>query len=298
MPDEAKPTTPKSDLEIYLSSKKKRRRYFLTGALIGVVVTAAAVIAVKQFSLPAAEELGFVQADTEDPCNVLGINLHGDLLTYLAPQDSNGSVDSQDQTASENVVYAIDSAEAESAIKAVILEIDSYGGYPVAGEEVAAALRRAKKPTVAVIRNAAASAAYLAATGAKTIFASKYSDVGSIGVSMSYTDNVLKNLKEGVTYHSLSTGKFKDTTDPNKPLTAEERALLMRDLEIMHRGFIQDVATNRGLDIAVVTKLADGSTMLGEAALKNGLIDRIGGYEDAKTFLEKQIGEKPEVCWQ
>lgn len=151
---------------------------------------------------------------------------------------------------------------------------------------------------VAMIRQTGASAAYLAATGAKIIFASKYSDVGGIGVSMSYLDNVIKNQREGLTYNILSTGKFKDAGDPNKPLTTEERALIMRDLAIAHQDFIEDVATNRGLDVATVTKLADGSTMPGEMALENHLIDRIGGRPEVELYLAEQIGAKPEFCWE
>ena len=108
---------------------------------------------------------------------------------------------------------------------------------------------------------------------------------------------MLKNQREGLAYNVLSTGKFKDTGDPNKPLTAEERALFMRDLGISHRDFIADVAANRGLDIATVTKLADGSTMPGKMAIEHKLIDRIGGMPEVETYLAEQIGEKAVVCW-
>lgn len=282
---------PASDAQAKFAARKKRRVHFLAGALFGSILVAGVVIIARNFIFS-------LEYNSEVTCNTLGINLHGDVVTYRTLPALEEDVDVQDQTASENVIAAIAGAEADDAIQAIVLEVDSYGGYPVAGEEIAVALRNAKKPTVAMIRQTGASAAYLAATGAKIIFASKYSDVGGIGASMSYLDNVIKNQREGLTYNILSTGKFKDAGDPNKPLTTEERALIMRDLAIAHQDFIEDVATNRGLDVATVTKLADGSTMPGEMALENRLIDRIGGRPEVELYLAEQIGAKPEFCWE
>lgn len=238
------------------------------------------------------------QNSEEKSCNVFGIELHGNLTTYIPPTnlDKDGNV-LEDQTASENIVYSINEAEKDDNIKAIILEIDSYGGSPVAAEEVSNALKNVKKPTVALIRDGGVSAAYFAATGANKIFASKNSDVGSIAVTMSYLDNVRQNQKEGLTYNQLSSGKFKDTGDPDKALSAEEIKLLMRDVNIIHQNFTKAVAENRKLDIKKVEGLADGSTMLGEMALNNGLIDEIGGLFEVKKYLKEKIGEDVEICW-
>ncbi|MDO8469914.1 MAG: S49 family peptidase [bacterium] len=287
-----------TNLADHLASKKMRRRYFLIGALVGALISAGVVVTAS-LNNDSGDLEGYGDSGAEEAaCNVMGINLHGDVVTYAVPAESgaeNGG--QQDQTASEDVVLAIRDADKDPQIKAILLEVESYGGYPVAGEEIAVALRSASKPTIAFIRQTGASGAYLAATGAKIIFASKYSDVGGIGITMSYVDNTLKNQKEGLTYNVLSTGRFKDTGSPNKPLTAEERALLMRDLEIAHRDFVEDVAANRGLEISAVEKLADGSTMPGEMVLEKGLIDRIGGMPEVEAYLAEKIGEKVVVCW-
>jgi protease-4 len=151
---------------------------------------------------------------------------------------------------------------------------------------------------VAYIRSIGASASYLSISGANKIFASKYSDVGSIGVTASYLSRVGKNNKDGYTYEQLSVGKFKDSGDPNKPLTAEEKALFMRDANIIYDDFIKTVATNRGLPIAKVKSIADGSTVLGQKAKELGLIDEIGGRVEAEKYVEKKIGEKSVICWK
>lgn len=240
----------------------------------------------------------FTPEDRRDNCNVRGIELYGELLTYIPPAnlDEENNI-TEDQTASEDITYIIKEAEENENIKAIILEVDSYGGSAVAAEEVSEALKNAKKPTVALIRDGGVSAAYFAATGADRIFASKNSDVGSIAVTMSYLDYAKQNQKEGLTYIPLSSGKFKDTGDPDKALSAEEIKLLMRDVNIIHKNFIKTVAENRKLAIEKVEKLADGSTMLGEMALQNGLIDQIGGMLEVKDYLKEKIGEEVQVCW-
>jgi len=105
-----------------------------------------------------------------------------------------------------------------------------------------------------------------------------------------------KNKQEGLTYQQLSSGKFKDAGDPDKELTAEEKELLMKDIEKMHQLFIENVAVNRNLDIETVEKLADGSTMLGQDAKGKGLIDEIGNINDAKEWLKNQLEIEPELC--
>lgn len=158
--------------------------------------------------------------------------------------------------------------------------------------------KQSKKPVVAFIRNAGLSAAYLAATGAETIFASNFSDVGSIGVTMSYLQEAEKNTKEGLSYVDLSSGAYKDTGNPARTLSEDEKQLLMRDVKISYEYFVKLVSENRNLDIEKIRKLADGSSVMGEAALKNGLIDKIGIYPDVVNFLSEKIGLPVEICWK
>lgn len=246
-----------------------------------------------------SEQAGSDDDQTQaDNCNVSGIELHGSIDTYTSYDSSDpDTTEVIDATASQDVVGAINQAENDEKIKAIILEIDSYGGYPVAAEEIAQAMKRATKPSVAMIRKAGISAAYWSATGANIIFASANSDVGGIGVTNSYLDNSKKNTKDGLTFNSLSTGTFKDMQNPDKSLTESERKLIMRDAYIINDNFIKTVATNRNLDINKVKAMTDGSSMLGEAALQNGLIDKIGGIAEVKDYLKDKIGEDVEICW-
>src|SRR3989344_5420691 len=237
-----------------------------------------------------------ILSDTES-CNVLGINLHGQIVTYIPVDSGDSLIKDTDLVSSDTVLYYIKQAKEDENIKAIILEIDSPCGTPVAGEEIANALKSSSKPTVAFIRQTGLSAAYWAATGAGRIFASKNSDVGSIGVTTSYLENVNKNQKEGLSFIQLSTGKYKDTGNPDKPLSQEEINLFMRDLNIVHQNFIEAVSKNRNLPIEEVRKIADGSSVLGQRAKELGLIDEIGSLPEVEKYLSLKIGEKADICW-
>ena len=228
--------------------------------------------------------------------NVSALILHGELFTY-ADALLEESDDAYSYTTSEDIVYFINEAENNPTMKAIILEIDSWGGEATAAKEVADALKRTKKPTIALIREAGTSAAYWVATGADIIFANTTSNVGGIGVSMSYLDYSKQNEREGIIYQQISAGKFKDSGDVDKELTLEEKQLLQRDVDLLHEMFISEVAINRGMEISDIEKIADGSFMLGQMALDNGLIDRIGGEYEAVEYLKEKLGEDVSICW-
>jgi signal peptide peptidase SppA len=240
---------------------------------------------------------------SEDPnCNAVGIEIRGCIMTYK-PDNADSVTSSVDSpcttiTSSEAVTWALESAASDPKIKAVVLEIDSSGGSPAAAQEIAAATKALGKPSIAWVRESADSAAYWIASAADTIIASESSDVGSIGVTMSYTDNAKKNATDGVTYNQLTTGKYKDTGTPDRALTADERSLIQRDLNITLQNFIKAVATNRHLSVEKVTALADGSSMLGAMALHNGLIDQLGTKQEVWKKLGADINDKPNVCWR
>lgn len=237
---------------------------------------------------------------TEEECNVKGINLHGDLITYIPYTDYSESGNlKEDEVTSEEIYFDIKSAEKNNAIKAILIEVDSAGGDPAAAEEINRVIKSSNKPIVTYIRAVGASASYWSITGSKRIFALKTSSVGSIGVTYSYVDNVKSNENEGLTFHDLSTGKFKSIMNRNKELTNEEKELIMNDLQKTHNLFVETVAENRKLDINKVKELANGWAYDGNDALKNGLIDEIGGLDEASSYLKNNIlnGEEIKICW-
>jgi len=142
---------------------------------------------------------GYTNESIKSPgdSNVALISIHGEIATYSYYTEESEDLD---VVSSEEIVKYIDAIEDDEYMEALIVEIDSYGGYPVASEEIMNSLKKMTKPVIALIREGAASGAYLIATGADKIYASEMSDIGSIGVSMSYLDYSEQNKKEGIIY--------------------------------------------------------------------------------------------------
>lgn len=229
-------------------------------------------------------------------CNIAILPITGNIIPY-AGADRDGLTSSADLPPSTNpddTAAFLRSVTYDSTILGVLARIDSYGGTPVASEIIANDLKYFPLPVAAVIREAGLSGGYFIASAADTIIASPLSDVGSIGITMSYVDNVAKNTKEGLQFVGLSSGVYKDSGDPNKPLSKEERAIFERDLKILHDQFVKEVADNRKLSFESVAKLADGSSMTGALALENKLIDALGDQETARAWFATELNLKPE----
>lgn len=222
-------------------------------------------------------------------CNIAVIPITGDIIPYASTYiDENGN-EINDFTNPDDILYTLRSAENDPYVLGALVRIDSGGGAPVASEIMADGFKNSSLPVVALIREIGTSAAYLAATGADTIIVSPFSDVGSIGITMSYVENSMKNTNEGLQYVSLASGKFKDYGSRDKPLTSEERKLIERDLKIYHEYFVKKVAENRNMPIEEVARLADGSSMPGALALENNLIDALGDQETARAWFAERL---------
>src|SRR3989344_3549618 len=111
-------------------------------------------------------------------CNIAIIPMVGNFIPYAgADQDGSGNTPPP-STNPDDTLAALRAAEADPNIRGVLVRVDSSGGSPVAAEVIANGLKHASLPLAALIREVGASAAYLAATGAKTIIASPFSDIG------------------------------------------------------------------------------------------------------------------------
>ena len=247
-----------------------------------VVTTIILLIVVVNFSY---SSFGSISDGT---CNIAVMPIEGVILPYSGIASLGAD---QLFVTPSDVRSFIKSVSKEYDIEGIMFEMNSPGGTPVAAEAIMNDIKSSTLPTVALIGDLGASGGYMAATGADTIVASEMSEVGGIGVTMSYVEESQKNKDEGLTFVSLSTGKFKDAGNPNKPLTAEERTLFERDLKIINDAFIKIVAENRLLNIEQVSALADGSTILGSRALDSGLIDLIGGRSEAKVVFAEKLNK-------
>ena len=195
----------------------------------------------------------------------------------------------EEAATSSNIIKLIDRAEKNPNVKAIVFEINSGGGSPVATEEIVNRVKKMKKPKVAWIREIGASGAYWVASATDHIVANRMSVTGSIGVISSYLDFSGFLGDHNITYQRLVAGEFKDIGSPMKQLTPMEEKLLSERINLIHDYFIEGVAENRGLENDKVRELATGIYYMGSQARNLGLVDELGGEEEVKAYLEKTL---------
>ena len=198
----------------------------------------------------------------------------------------------QSTVSSSDLIQFIKEADENPSIKVIELEINSPGGSAVASDEIASAVKNAKKPVVALIREVGASGGYWIASATKHIIANKMSITGSIGVISSYLEFSGLMEKYGVQYERLTAGKYKDIGTPMKTLTPEERTILQSKLDKIHTFFIQEIAKNRNLPEQKVRELATGEFYLGVEALHYGLIDQLGDQNTLEQYVKDKYSLK------
>jgi len=232
----------------------------------------------------------FLIDDFSESGNVALIKIKGPIMG----DKSRGAL-ATDGTSSAEIVKLLKKVGKKDSVKAVIIEINSPGGSAVASAEIADAVTKLNKPTVAVIREVGASGAYWVASATDKIFAHRLSMTGSIGVISSYIEYAGFLNRYNFTYQRLVAGKYKDAGSPFKPLTDEERNLFQEKLDSLHEVFIEEVALNRDLSKEHVRELATGFIFLGSEAKAEGLVDELGGRDEAIAYLEKELGIEVEI---
>ena len=175
----------------------------------------------------------------------------------------------------------------DDLIKALIVNIDSPGGTVVGGEALYLHLREvsSKKPVVAVISDLATSAGYMTAIAADKIFARQSSITGSIGVIIQTTDITVLLDKIGIKPEAIKSSPLKAQPSPLEPMSNKTRSATRLVVEDIFNMFIDMVSTRRNMNRQTVKKLADGRIYTGRQAVKNGLIDAIGGEKEALNWL-------------
>lgn len=195
--------------------------------------------------------------------------------------------------ASDTVADAIEAAADDPDIDAIIFRIDSPGGSVLAADIIWRALEVAKqseKPLIASFSNVAASGGYYVAAGADTILASPGSVTGSIGVFA--LRPVFKGLldKLDINVERLMRGAHADLLLTSQPLSPETAAIVDREIEAIYRLFLERVADGRRLDLQAVDRIAQGRVWTGEQALERGLIDGLGGLNEAVLRGKQALG--------
>lgn len=195
-------------------------------------------------------------------------------------------------TADRPLLQLIARLKEDDRVAAVLVSIDSPGGTSVGGERLFNALRdlAGEKPVVSSINTLGASAAYMTALATDRIFAQRTSLVGSIGVLIQFgnINQLLANW--GVEVRKVDSGPLKAEPNPFEPADPAAVAALQSVVDDSFLYFLELVTTRRNLPEPDARRLADGRIFTGAQALREKLVDALGGEPDAVAWLETERG--------
>jgi protease-4 len=182
-----------------------------------------------------------------------------------------------------------------------VLRIDSPGGSSFASDIImneVIALRAAGKPVVASMGSVAASGGYVIAMQADKVMASPATVTGSIGIFGMFPTYQRTLDAVGIAVDGLGTTPWSGQLRPDREMSEQAKALFQLVIDDGYRDFITKVAESRDLDVEFVDEIGQGQVWIGSDALVHGLVDELGGLEDAiraaaeLASLDEEFGVK------
>ena len=169
-------------------------------------------------------------------------------------------------------------------VKAIVFRVNSPGGSSLASDVIwrEISLTRKSKPVIVSMGDMAASGGYYIACNADSVFANEGTLTGSIGVF-----SILPNFqpffknKLGITFDGVKTAPYADMDNTNRALTEIEKRFLQNSVDSIYHTFKSRVAEGRKKDMDYVDSIAQGRVWTGSRAISVGLVDKIGGLQEA-----------------
>jgi protease IV len=212
----------------------------------------------------------------------------GAMKIALVPIEGVISSDLAEHTVRQLRKYAED-----PSIKAIVMRIDSPGGGVAASQEIYEEVKRLRadgKLVVASFGSLAASGGYYVACAADRIFTNPGTITGSIGVIVQLANAEELLRKMGIESTAITSGPFKDSGSPARPLRPEDRAVFQTLVDDVYQQFVDAVAQGRHLEPAEVRQYADGRVYTGRQAKAFKLVDDLGTLQDAIAYAASTIG--------
>ena len=181
---------------------------------------------------------------------------------------------------------------ADQQAAALVVYVDSRGGSATASEAMSAALRKVaeQKPVLIVMGPVAASGGYYVATPGQKIFAQPNTITGSIGVI--YGKLALGRLFEKIWINRelIHRGEAALFYDPETPWTDEQREKIWHSIHRIYDLFLDRVANSRNMEVEAIDAIGGGRVWTGTQALENGLVDELGGVDQALKHAKEIAG--------
>lgn len=194
---------------------------------------------------------------------------------------------------SEELSRTIREARRDSAVKAIVLRINSPGGSAYGSEVIWREVKLASevKPVIASMGDVAASGGYYIAAAADTILADRTTITGSIGIfGVIPNVNELLNDKLGITQDVVNTNEHSDILSLTRPMSSFERELMQNYIEKGYGIFTGRVAEGRNMTVEAVDKVGEGRVWAAGDAMEIGLVDGFGGITEAVELAVELAG--------
>jgi protease-4 len=251
---------------------------FLLALTVGLVALVVAMGAREQGAPSAVYEEQYVSGRGTNKIAVVPVE-----GTIASADSSTGEL--QPTVTPEGLADALQQAEGDPNVTAVVLEVNSPGGGVTASDEMHQSIvdfkERTGKPVVVSMGDTAASGGYYISTAADRIVANETTLTGSLGVIFALTDFSELADRYGVEQEVVKSGEFKDMGSSFRDLTPEEREILQSIVDESYDEFVSVIVEGRGLPEERVREIADGRVYSGEQAKELGLVDSFGGLDEA-----------------
>lgn len=247
------------------------------------------------------EKLGLEEDDSIPTINVTKMNSatksknrlsKNRIAVIIAEGDIMGG-ETEGTIGSDQFKEEIKKARKNKDIKAIVLRINSPGGSALASEVMWRELEEAskEKPVIASMGEVAASGGYYLAAAADTIVAQPNTITGSIGIfALWFNAQGLLNNKLGITTDVAKTGELSDFLSPTRKLSDLEKSIFQNQVEEGYDIFLDRVALGRNMSVEEVNAVASGRVWSGVQAKEKGLVDVLGGLEDAIKIAAEKAG--------
>jgi protease-4 len=208
----------------------------------------------------------------------------GKIALVYADGDIVGGKGDNESVGSDEFRSLLRKLRLDDDVKAVVFRVNSPGGSSLASDVIwrEISLTKKVKPVVVSMGDVAASGGYYIACNADSVFANEGTITGSIGVF-----SILPNFqpffknKLGITFDGVKTGPFADMGNTNRALTETEKRFLQSSVDSIYHTFKTRVSEGRKKDLVYVDSIAQGRVWTGARAISVGLVDKIGGLQEA-----------------
>lgn len=229
----------------------------------------------------------------EDKMNFDNESNSGNIAIVYAVGDIVSGEGERNQIGSEKIAGAIQEARLNDEVKAIVLRVNSPGGSALASDVIwrEVILAKEAKPFIVSMGDVAASGGYYISCGADWIFAQPNTITGSIGV-FGMIPNVGPMLEDklGITFDRAQTNNH-SLLSFTKGLSEMEKSIIQSEIDVIYNDFITKVADGRdGLKVEDVDAIGQGRVWSGTDAIRLGLIDELGGIDDAINYAAEKAG--------